>query len=46
LSLFDAQAEDIEVEPFKGCGINRPQHDVIDPNNVEGCRHGRLPFKA
>jgi hypothetical protein len=46
LPLFEVQAEDIEIEPFKGCGIGCTQHDVIDPYNAEGCRHGRLLFKS
>jgi hypothetical protein len=29
----------------KRCGVGCAQHDVIDPNNVEGHWHGRLLFK-
>ena len=46
LPLFEAQAEDIEIEPLELCGIGRTQHDMIDPDNVEGCWHIRFPFNT
>jgi hypothetical protein len=44
LPLFEAQAEDIEIEPLELCRIGRTQHDVIDPNNIKRRWHGGLPF--
>ena len=46
MPLFEGQAEGIEIEPLELCRISRTQHDVIDPNNIEGCWHDRLLFKT
>jgi hypothetical protein len=45
LPHFEAQAEHIEVEPFQCRWVRRAEHNVIDPNNLEGCRHGKLLFR-
>jgi hypothetical protein len=46
LPLFEAQAKRIEIEALERCGVDRTQHDVIDPNNIEWCWHDRLPFET
>jgi hypothetical protein len=36
----------MEVEPLERRGICCAQYEVVDSNNVEGCCHGKLLFKA
>ncbi len=42
LPRFEGQPQHIEVEPLDRRRIRCAQYDVVDSNNVEGRRHGKL----
>jgi hypothetical protein len=44
LPQFQGQSEHIEVKSLERRRICCAQYDVINPNNLEGCGHGKLLF--